>query len=312
MAELLQTHRRVALSTSSTGVLLPIRPPAYKNVPRTHGHRAVLPDISTLTNMEDPAIEGVLNRIHSLDDLSAEDLIELRRVSERSFAIDKFKLDEVGSICSVEYDAQNARIILRGGPEWMHEAAPALIGEFLGLLRDRLSAATGSRYFLTGSIDCALAGDFAESTKQAVASLQQFGAKWLAVVLEVGISEPTSKLYQDAKRWLKGSNRQTKLVILVDVQEKPRWKTSSNNWSLSEIDFQQINHDKLSDHIFQWYRSKQILLHGSFNLSVHLWYSDDDKQCILNKAVFLPGNLIDLTTIQDVPFEVGASHAWWK
>jgi hypothetical protein len=149
-----------------------------------------------------------------------------------------------------------------------------------------------------------LAGDYDGSTKQADASLTEYEAKWPAVVLEVGISETTSKLYKDAERWLEGSNRQTKLVILVDVQETPRWKISNDNWGLSEIDFQQTNHDRLTDHIFQWYRSKKIRLHGSFKLSVHLWYSDQDKQCILNKAVFSPGNLIDLTTINDVPLRL--------
>jgi hypothetical protein len=97
-----------------------------------------------------------------LDDLSADDVIELRRISERSLVLDKFKvspaeywnwLDKVGDdIRGVEYDAQNERIVLKERPGWMHEAATWLIGRRLfGELEDRLSAATGSRYFLTGS-----------------------------------------------------------------------------------------------------------------------------------------------------------------
>jgi hypothetical protein len=34
-------------------------------------------------------------------------------------------------------------------------------------------------------------------------------------------------------------------------------------------------------------------------------YSDDDSQCILNKAAFSPNNLIELATIQDVPLRLG-------
>lgn len=130
--------------------------------------------------------------------------------------------------------------------------------------------------------------------------------EWPAVVLEVGISETTSNLYKDAERWLKGSNHQTKLVILVDVEETPRWKNSDNtsNWGLCETDFQQTNHRRLTDHILQWYRSNQIRLHGSFKLSVHLWYSDGDQQCILNKAAFSPDNLIDIKFINDVPLRM--------
>jgi hypothetical protein len=39
------------------------------------------------------------------------------------------------------------------------------------------------------------------------------------VVLEVGISETTNKLYEDAERWLACSDDTTQLVILIDVQD---------------------------------------------------------------------------------------------
>lgn len=94
-------------------------------------------------------------------DLSASDIIELRSLSEQSIILDKFKispaeysnwLDKVGNdIRGVEYDAQNARIVLKGGPGWMHEAATGIITELLFSLRDRMSAATGSDYIWTGS-----------------------------------------------------------------------------------------------------------------------------------------------------------------
>ncbi|GAD97168.1 hypothetical protein TSTA_041500 [Paecilomyces variotii No. 5] len=268
--------------------------------------------------MEDQAqdqFERILARVHSLDDLSADVVVELRRISEGSLVLDKFKvptaeywnwLDKVGDdIRGVEYDAQNARIALKGGPGWMHEAASQLINSrLLRELEDRLSAATGSRYFLTGSTCCSLAGDFDGSTKQADASLMEYGAEWPAVILEVGISETTNKLYKDAERWLEGSLGQTKLVILVDVEETDKQHTLNDKWELSAADFQQMRHRALSRDILQWYHTKAISLVGTFKLSVHLWYSDGDRQCILNKAVFSPGNLIDLTTINDVPLRL--------
>lgn len=76
-------------------------------------------------------INRILDRVDSLDDLSADDIIELRRISESSLVIDKFKVSsaeysdwihKVGDdIRGVEYDARNARIVLKGGPKWMHE-----------------------------------------------------------------------------------------------------------------------------------------------------------------------------------------------
>ncbi|KAF3389684.1 hypothetical protein DPV78_011667 [Talaromyces pinophilus] len=280
MAGLLQIHRPgVTLPTFETLT----HPSAYKNAPKTPQHRTVLEKVRTIINMEHQAqrqINGILNRVRSLDDLSINDVLELRSLSEQCIVLDKFRaspaeywnwLDKFGDdIRGVEYDAQNAR--------------------------EKLSAATGSDYILTGRKRCRLRGKFSRSSKEADASVKKFGTKWPVVVLE-----------EDAKRWLKDSCGQTKLVILVDVQERGRWNTSNDlrdKWEISEIDFQQPNHDTLPDKILQWYQSREIRLVGSFKLSVHLCYSKGDNQCLLNKAAFSPDNLIDLTTIQDVPLRL--------
>ena len=145
-------------------------------------------------------------------------------------------------------------------------------------------------------LKCLLNDEF-DSVKQADASLERLDSKRPTVVLEVGVSETTNKLYEDAERWLAG-NSDTKLVILVDIT-KGRRKTSNDNWGLSATDFRGKSRDMLSDDILRWYQSKSIRLVGTFELSVHLWYSDHDRRCIMNKATFSPDNLIDLTTIQD-------------
>ena len=86
--------------------------------------------------------------------------MELRRTSERSLVLGNVSpaeylkwLDKVGDdIRGVEYDAQNACIVFKGCSGWMHEAATGVIyGRLFGELGDRLSAATGSEYMLTGS-----------------------------------------------------------------------------------------------------------------------------------------------------------------
>lgn len=151
-------------------------------------------------------------------------------------------------------------------------------------------------------LECFLNDEFG-STKLADASLNRSKSKRPTVVLEVGVSETTNKLYEDAERWLAG-NSDTKLVILVDITEKGRRKTSNDNWGLSAIDFQEKSRDMLSDDILKWYQSKGIRLVGTFELSVHLWYSDHDRRCIMKKATFSPGNLIDITTIQDYPLRL--------
>lgn len=333
MAELLQTQR--------SGVTLPTFgaltcPSSYENPPKTPQNRTIqkIPIIFNMGHQAQDQIDHILGRVRSLDDLSIEDVTELRYISEHSLILDKLKvspseyrewLDKVGEdIRGVEYDAQNACIVLKGGPSWMHEATIGIIYELLLPLRDRMSAATRSNYTLMGSkseynlepiyclsvrrtnlaLGCKLVGKFNHSSKEADASIKKSRDKWPVVVLEVGISETTTKLYKDAERWLKGSCGQTKLVILVDIQEKGRRNTSNDKWELSEIDFQQSNYVTISNKILQWYQSREIRLVGSFELSVHLLYSDGDSQCILEKAAFSPNNLIDLTTIQDIPLRL--------
>lgn len=106
-------------------------------------------------------INRILDRVDSLDDLSADDIIELRCTSESSLVIDKFKVSsaeyrdwihKVGDdIRGVEYDARNARIVLKGGPGWIHETAADVVREVLYQIRDRLNTAPGPRYSLSGS-----------------------------------------------------------------------------------------------------------------------------------------------------------------
>jgi hypothetical protein len=57
------------------------------------------------------------------------------------------------------------------------------------------------------------------------------------VVLEVGISETTYKLYIDADRWLDGSHSHTKVLILVDGRQTGKRNTASDKWEISENEF---------------------------------------------------------------------------
>lgn len=107
-------------------------------------------------------IDQILAQAHSLNDLSASDILELRRLSERTLVIDKFSVsrteysDWLGQaedgIRGVEYDAQNARIILKGSSSWMHEAAAGVVRDVLRQIREELRDATGSLFELTGSM----------------------------------------------------------------------------------------------------------------------------------------------------------------
>lgn len=119
----------------------------------------------TTTNKEQvhDRINEYLDRVHSLENLSREDALELRHLSKRSLVIDKFRVswaDYVnwtenivdGCIRGVEYDAENERLVLREHPVWMHEVAIGEVSRVFSLTKDILIALTGEPFFITGSV----------------------------------------------------------------------------------------------------------------------------------------------------------------
>jgi hypothetical protein len=85
-------------------------------------------------------IECILNRTQSLNDLSADDIIELGHISKRSLVINKVRvsltdyrnwLDKLvgDDIRGVEYDAQNTCLVLKEFPGLIHEVAADVVRE---------------------------------------------------------------------------------------------------------------------------------------------------------------------------------------
>lgn len=104
-------------------------------------------------------IKHILDRVRSLEELSADDIAELRRVSQQPLIINKFEISHtqyrnwVGKVGDdgVEFDAQDKCTILKEYPGWMHEATTHSLSRLFIDLEDRLSAATGLYYDSTGS-----------------------------------------------------------------------------------------------------------------------------------------------------------------
>jgi hypothetical protein len=149
-------------------------------------------------------------------------------------------------------------------------------------------------------IDSELDGDFQDSIKLPDAALEKKGSLYPLVVVEVGISETTQKLHGDGEKWLGGTDGHTKLVILVDINEKRRRQARRDNWDLAPEDFRTMSHCQLFDHIFGWYQSRNISLIGEFDMCIHFWYKDGVRQRAF-EANFSPTHLISLDIIEDFP-----------
>lgn len=168
MTELLQTTNMLCYwkLPNSSSVFADLS--AYKNLLKTYNYQTVPPlELLIPNNMEHEArnqIKHILDRVRSLDDLSADDIAKLRcinrwEISQRFLIINKLEispilyLDWVYKVGDdgVEFNAQGKCIVLKEYPGWMHEATTHLLGRLFINLEDRLSAVTGSYYDSTGS-----------------------------------------------------------------------------------------------------------------------------------------------------------------
>lgn len=84
-------------------------------------------------------------------------------MSKRPLVIDKFRVSGAdyvkwiennvnGYSRGVEYDFENERLVLREHPGWMHEVAIGEVSRVFWLTEDILTAPTGKRFFVTGSV----------------------------------------------------------------------------------------------------------------------------------------------------------------
>jgi hypothetical protein len=55
-----------------------------------------------------------------------------------------------------------------------------------------------------------------------------------SLILEVGLSEPSNQLRNDARWWHANTDRETKLVVLIHVSRDPAWKMVGEVWT--EVD----------------------------------------------------------------------------
>ncbi|EAS33219.2 uncharacterized protein CIMG_04243 [Coccidioides immitis RS] len=91
--------------------------------------------------------------------------------------------------------------------------------------------------------------------------------------MRYAICETTRKAFEDAKRWLKGSNECTKLVIVVDVKKRiSRERTAeTTDWGLSKDVLGRLNSFDLTEHILQWHKDNKCSLVGSFQACFYLY-----------------------------------------
>lgn len=121
-----------------------------------------------------------------------------------------------------------------------------------------------------------LSSDYDGSEKAPDEGLRQVGEQYPLVAVEIAVSEASKKVFEDATRWLKGSDGYTKLVIVVDIQEKKLedGTTGITDWGLSKDILNTLNSTNLTKHILQWHKDNKVALVGRFEASFYLCFQN--------------------------------------
>ncbi|PGH17696.1 hypothetical protein AJ80_04704 [Polytolypa hystricis UAMH7299] len=232
-------------------------------------------------------IDEILAKTNSIDDLDLDTVAELRGTLAGRFPIEKFQVDlgdwqkwsdEHQEVYGIEYDAQNSHIIIKATGSPLHEAATGAVGEWLQGIRDCLSKETGNEFVCIRSADVDLGGEYNGSEKAPDEGLRQVGEQYPLVAVEVAVSETSKKVFEDAARWLNGSDGCTKLVIVVDIKERMSRNTETTDWGLSKDILGQLNVRDLTKHILQWHQDNKSSLVGSFQASFYLCFQNQQPR----------------------------------
>ncbi|EEP75928.1 predicted protein [Uncinocarpus reesii 1704] len=232
-------------------------------------------------------IDKILENINSIYDLDSEKILELRATSVDRFSIQKFPVEfcdwvawseKHQGIRGVEYNAQNSCIRIKATNNPLHGAATGVIREWLHGIRDSLSRATGNEFDCIGTTGSYLGGEFDGSEKAPDEGLCQGAQQFPLIAVEVAVSKRTTKVFDDVKQWLQGSEGCTKLVIVVDIIEKSGNCTETTDWGLSKDELGQLDVPDLAEHILQWQKDNNVALIGRFEAFFYLCFYNQKPQ----------------------------------
>ncbi|KKA24588.1 hypothetical protein T310_1376 [Rasamsonia emersonii CBS 393.64] len=103
--------------------------------------------------------------------------------------------------------------------------------------------------------------------------LKKRQTRYPVIAVEVGVSEPLTKLFEDAERIFSGS-RNTDLVILINIEEHGT-RTNGSPWGLTDEDIRGMQDaDCLADKILKWHQDHSCPLVGSFTAEIYFYWKD--------------------------------------
>lgn len=118
------------------------------------------------------------------------------------------------------------------------------------------------------------------------------------VAVEISSGEGRKKLFEDAIRWIEGSQGQTRVVILVDIEESiPAWQSECRGderdhlYGLDVDRLQLFNEYTLAVHIIRWHQKHDKPLAGDCTAHVYIYRRDRRPRKVLRHSfsLYRPG-----------------------
>lgn len=118
--------------------------------------------------------------------------------------------------------------------------------------------------------------------------------KFPLVVLDIAVSESTPQVFRNAERFLEGSNGQTRLAIVIDINEhRTEEQKIPTRWGLSDDEIRKFTRRDPSTHILHWHSKESIPFLGDFNARVYLRFQNQDWRAIWEHKFSLDGSSLD-------------------
>ncbi|KAK2762780.1 hypothetical protein FQN54_000954 [Arachnomyces sp. PD_36] len=237
-------------------------------------------------------IERILKAVRSICDLNREAICDLQETFAGRVVIDKFKVkpsewkrwkDQWGEVHGIEYDAQKQLVVTKPRPTGLHDAVNAAMRKWLDMVARILRAATESKFRHLQNLGLDLAGKQAGTFLEADHCIHRTIKKYPLVLVEVGVSESTPQIFRDTEKWLEGSNGQTRLAIVIDINQhlpKEQKQKPMTSWGLSDSQIVNFTLGELTQHILRWNSSNLTSFMGEFNACVYLRFQGQEWRAI--------------------------------
>ncbi|KAH8690233.1 hypothetical protein BGW36DRAFT_433185 [Talaromyces proteolyticus] len=227
-------------------------------------------------------IEKALQGAQSILDINHDTIRELQGLTGSMIGIKRHIstvcemrvwVKKYGLLPGLQYDAKDGYMSIKPNPDPIHKAARGVMLTFLDeIVQKSVLAYPKREYSVTFNQPYFLKGEFEGHIQTSDGQINEDDTDFPRVVVLIGNLE---ELNRGANKWLYGTKRKTRLVICVEIFERP--PPSEFPWGLSTEQLLKIPRDGLSNHILNWHSHHGSSIRGAIAANLFVCDRDDDQ-----------------------------------